>query len=541
MNDETRAFAGRVFVKIGRMPTREQAEAYSDASHHLEAVGDISALPVVWSSGHNSFSSLLEVAAMSNSTKFYISGNWIDPVLPNTMGVVNPATEEVYAQISLGSPADVDRAAAAARAAFSDFSQTTREYRAHLLMRIVRGLEERYDEVALAMTEEMGTPLWFARDTQTAVTIAHFAETAALIRAYDTQRLQNGTLIVREPIGVCSLITPWNWPLSQIAAKVAPALAAGCTVILKPSEVAPMSAIILAEILDEAGVPPGVFNLINGDGPTVGHAMSVHREVDMVSFTGSTRAGISIAKAAADTVKRVHQELGGKSANIILPDADLEKYVPSGVRRCFTNCGQSCQAPTRMLVHQGQINRVTEIAKLTAENLTVGDPLAADTRLGPLASSSQFDRVQAFISAGIDEGATLVCGGLGRPAGLNRGYYARPTIFSDVDNGMTIAREEIFGPVLSIIPYKDEEDAIRIANDTNYGLAGYVNSSTLTRAREVGSRLRAGRIYLNDAPHNVVAPFGGYKQSGNGRECGVFGLEDYLETKAVLGYELVGA
>jgi len=474
---------------------------------------------------------------MTEPKKFYIDGEWVNPMSCRDFDVVNPATEEVYAQIRLGSSEDVDRAAKAARSAFESYSNTSRAYRADLLMRIVDGLKARFDDIAEAITAEMGAPLWFSRDVQTAATIDHFAEMAKVIRSYEPDHLQGGTLITREAIGVCSLITPWNWPLNQIAAKVAPALAAGCTVIVKPSEIAPMSAILLTEIIDRAGCPKGVFNLINGDGPEVGHAMSVHPEVDMVSFTGSTKAGIAVAKAAADTVKRVHQELGGKSANIILPDSDLDRYVTSGVLRAFTNTGQSCQAPTRMLVHRSQIAEVAEIAKRTAQGIKVGNPLAHDTRLGPLVSAAQYERVQTLISAGLADGASLVCGGLGRPEGLNRGFYAKPTVFSDVTNDMTIAREEIFGPVLAIIPFEDEDEAVKIANDSVYGLAGYVNSGSLERARKVGARIRAGRVYLNDAKHDVIAPFGGYKQSGNGRECGVFGLEDYLEVKAVLGYE----
>jgi aldehyde dehydrogenase (NAD+) len=474
---------------------------------------------------------------MINSTKFYIAGEWTDPVIASPIDVINPATEEAYVQVSLGSAADVNKAAEAARAAFTSFSSTKREYRADLLLRIAQGIKDRFDEVAQAITDEMGSPLWFSREIQMGMTIRHFTEMATVLREYRVAHPQGTTLVIREPIGVCSLITPWNWPLNQIAAKVAPALAAGCTVIVKPSEIAPISGIILAEIIHDAGVPPGVFNLINGGGPSVGLAMSVHPEVDLVSFTGSTRAGISVAKAAADTVKRVHQELGGKSANVILPDADLERYVLSGVLRSFTNSGQSCQAPTRMLIQRRQLKSAAETAKRAAEGIKVGDPMAADSRLGPLVSGAQFERVQSLIAAGIDEGATLICGGLGRPAGLSRGYYTKPTVFSDVRNDMKIAQEEIFGPVLCIIPYEDEEDAIRIANDSIYGLAGYVSAGTLARAREVGIRMRAGRIYLNDARSDVLAPFGGYKQSGNGRECGVHGFEDYLEVKAIMGYE----
>lgn len=477
----------------------------------------------------------------SNNTKFYIDGAWVDPVSPKLFDVVNPATEEVAGQISLGNAADVDRAVRAARAAFPSFSQTSKKERLALLDRIIEVFERRFDDLAGIITTEMGSPLWFAKSVQTDTTLEHFKQAHKVLKDYDFGHMMGTTRIVREPIGVCGFITPWNWPINQIASKFAPALAAGCTVVVKPSEIAPLSAIVLTEVLHEAGVPKGVFNLVNGDGPTVGEAISVHPDIDMVSFTGSTRAGILVAKAAADTVKRVHQELGGKSANIILPNADLQTAVSGGVLRSFTNSGQSCQAPTRMLVQKDQMDEAIAIAKATAETVIVGDPLAEGTRLGPLVSKAQFERVQSLIDTGIKEGAQVVVGGLGRPQGVNRGYYVRPTVFAYVDPNATIAQQEIFGPVLSMIAYDNVDQAVEIANGTIYGLAGYVFAGTVEQAREVGLRLRAGRIYLNGAPHgklqDVEAPFGGYKQSGNGREAGLYGLEDFLEIKAMIGYE----
>jgi aldehyde dehydrogenase (NAD+) len=476
---------------------------------------------------------------MSNNTKFYIDGLGVEPVTPHLFDVVNPATEDVAGQISLGSGADVDRAVAAARRACPAFSQTSREERLELLQRIIKGCRARRKELVRAMTLEMGAPIVFSQKVQAANALGHLKQMIKVLKAYKFERFMGSTLVRREPIGVCGLITPWNWPLNQITAKLAPALAAGCTVVLKPSEIAPLSGIIFAEILHEAGLPAGVFNLVNGDGPGVGEAIARHPDIDMVSFTGSTRAGILVAKAAADTVKRVAQELGGKSANIVLPDADLSKAVPAGVLRCFTNTGQSCQAPTRMLVHRPQLDEAAALAKRTAESVKIGDPLDRETTMGLLASKAQFDKVQGLIERGIEEGASVVCGGPGRPAGFNRGYFVRPTVFSDVTSQMAIAREEIFGPVLSMLTYDTEEQAIAIANGTTYGLAGYVQSGDLALAKRIASQLRAGRIYLNGAPADQSVPFGGYKQSGNGREHGVFGLEEYLEVKAVLGYRSV--
>jgi aldehyde dehydrogenase (NAD+) len=397
---------------------------------------------------------------MVNDAKFYIDGQWVEPITPNLFNVINPAVEDVAGQISLGSSADVDRAVTAAKRAFATFSQTGKEERLALLQRIIDSYKARFEELASAMTLEMGSPITFSREVQATNALGHFKQMIEVLKSYELERFMGDTLIRREPIGVCGLITPWNWPLNQITSKLAPALAAGCTVVLKPSEIAPLSAIIFAEVLHEAGVPKGVFNLVNGDGPTVGEAISRHPDIDMVSFTGSTRAGILVAKAAADTVKRVAQELGGKSANIILPDADLAKAVPAGVLRCFTNTGQSCQAPTRMLVHRSQRDEAVAIARQAVETVRIGDPLDAKTTMGPLVSKAQFDKVQGLIERGIQEGATVVCGGAGRPAGFNRGYFVRPTVFADVTSDMTIAREEIFGPVLSMLSYESEEQAV---------------------------------------------------------------------------------
>jgi aldehyde dehydrogenase (NAD+) len=382
----------------------------------------------------------------------------------------------------------------------------------------------------------MGAPAWLSSRAQAATGLAHLNQMMAVLRDFVFDEVRGTTLIAYEPVGVCGFITPWNWPMNQIMCKVAPALAAGCTMVLKPSEIAPLNAMIFAEVLHEAGVPKGVFNLVNGDGPTVGQAIATHPDVDMVSFTGSTRAGIAIAKAAADTIKRVHQELGGKSANIVLPDADLQKAVTSGAQACFNNSGQSCNAPTRMFVQQRQHDQAAAIAKAVAEATKVGDPNAKGVTLGPVASEMQFQKIQRMIEAGIAEGATLVAGGPGRPDGLNRGYYVRPTVFANVKPEMTIAREEIFGPVLSILAYESEEQAIRLANDTVYGLSGYVQSGDIDHARRVAAQLRTGNVHLNGAGPDFAAPFGGYKQSGNGREWGVFGFEEFLEVKAVMGY-----
>jgi aldehyde dehydrogenase (NAD+) len=468
--------------------------------------------------------------------KFYIDGAWVGPAAPSTLGIVNPATEETFAQISLGSRHDVDRAAKAARRAFATYSVTSVEARLSWLHKIIEGFRARLPELARMMTLEMGAPITFATERQATVALFHFEEAARVLANYKFEERMGNGIVRREPIGVCGLITPWNWPLNQVASKVAPALATGCTVVLKPSEIAPLSAMLFAEIVDDAGVPAGVFNLINGDGPTVGEAIAAHPEIDMVSFTGSTTAGVRVAKLAADTVKRVAQELGGKSANIILADADLKTAVIQGVHACYTNGGQNCQSPTRMLIPRAQRDAAFAAAREAVDTIRLGDPLDPASTMGPLVSQAQFEKVQDLIQSGVDEGATLVAGGTGRPSEVNRGYYVRPTVFGDVTPQMKIAREEIFGPVLSIISYDTEDEAIEIANDTPFGLAGFVQSKDPDRARAVANRIRAGRVYLNGAPFDRSLPFGGYKQSGNGREFGVFGFEEYLEVKAILGH-----
>ncbi|WP_043830018.1 aldehyde dehydrogenase family protein [Muricoccus aerilatus] len=467
--------------------------------------------------------------------KFYIDGAWVEPTTPATLGVVNPATEEVFARISLGSAPDVDRAVAAARRAFPAYAATSVEERLRLLRRIVEGFRARLPELARTMTLEMGAPITFATERQATVALFHFEEAVRVLERYRFEERMGNGIIRREPIGVCGLITPWNWPLNQVGSKVAPALATGCTVVLKPSEVAPLSAMLFAEIVHEAGVPAGVFNLVNGDGPTVGEAIAAHPGIDMVSFTGSTAAGVRVAKLAADTVKRVAQELGGKSANIILPDADLRGAVIEGVHASYTNAGQNCQSPTRMLIPRAQREAAFEAAREAVGAVRLGDPLDPACTMGPLVSGAQFEKVQDFIRSAIDEGATLVAGGPGRPAELNHGYYVRPTVFGDVTPGMRIAREEIFGPVLSIMNYDSEDEAVEIANDTPFGLAGFVQSRDPAHARAISNRIRSGRVYINGAAFDRSLPFGGYKQSGNGREFGVFGFEEYLEVKAILG------
>ena len=473
---------------------------------------------------------------MSNNLKFYIDGVWMDPVTPHRIAVIDPSTEEAFTEISGGGGADVDRAVAAAKAAFPAFARTSKSERLELLKTCLAIYERRMDEIAAACSQEMGAPIGFAKDAQAFVGQAHFKALIEVFENFEFSERRGGTLVVKEPIGVCGLITPWNWPLNQIVCKVAPALAGGNTMVLKPSEIAPINAIIFAEIMHEAGVPKGVFNLVNGDGPSVGQKLAEHPDVDMMSFTGSTRAGIIVAKAAADTVKRVAQELGGKSANILLPDVDLDPAVRGGIAACFINSGQSCDAATRMLVPRAMHDAALKVAADEAGKQTTGDPQAPSTVLGPLVSQIQFDKVQRLIKTGIDEGATLAAGGLGRPEGLNRGYYARPTVFGNVTRDMTIAREEIFGPVLSIMPYDSEAEAIEIANDTVYGLAAYIQSADLNRARDVAAQMRAGSVYLNYPDSDFKAPFGGYKQSGNGREYVDFALNDFLEIKGIVGY-----
>ena len=473
---------------------------------------------------------------MSNRQKFYINGEWVQPSTDATLEVINPATEEPIDAIALGGPQDVDKAVAAARAAFETYSQTSREERVALMERIIGAYSARMGDVAAVISQEMGAPMGLAKAAQAPAGLGHFMTTLEVLKTYEFEEDIGTSHIVREPAGVCGFITPWNWPINQIACKVAPALAAGCTMVLKPSEVAPFNAILFAEVMDEAGVPPGVFNLVNGDGPTVGVALSSHPDVDMMSFTGSTRAGIEVAKNAAPTVKRVAQELGGKSANIILDDANFQKAIARDVFGMCMNSGQSCNAPTRMLVPMSRMDEAAAIAKAAAGNVQVGDPNAEGTTIGPVVSEVQFNKIQGLIEKGIEEGAKLETGGPGRPDGLNQGYYVRPTVFSHVTNDMTIAREEIFGPVLSLIGYQDDEDAVRIANDTVYGLSGYISSGDPERARALARRIRTGNVHLNGASVDNKAPFGGYKQSGNGREWGTHGFEEFLEVKAIMGY-----
>jgi aldehyde dehydrogenase (NAD+) len=475
---------------------------------------------------------------MRDYRKFYIDGQWVEPAAPKPLDVVNPATEGVAGVISLGSRADVDRAVAAAQRAFETYSRTTREERMALLGRIIEVYKRRMDDMAQAISEEMGAPIaTVAKPLQAPSGLGHLMVALGVLKDFEFEKMQGTTKIVREPVGVCGLITPWNWPLYQVTAKVAPALAAGCTVVLKPSELSPYSALLFAEVMHDAGVPAGVFNLVNGNGETVGAALATHPEVDLVSITGSTRAGVLVAQAAAPTVKRVVQELGGKSPNLFLEDADFATGVAKGVLAAFRNVGQSCSAPTRMIVPAARLAEVEALAADAAAAIRVGDPRLESTTLGPIANAAQFERVQAMIAAGIDEGAKLVCGGLGRPAGLGRGFFTRPTIFSEVGPGMRIAREEIFGPVLSILAYRDEEEGIALANDTVYGLGAHLQSRDRERARAVASRIRAGQVHINYPAWDGHAPFGGYKRSGNGREYGVFGLEEFLETKAIVGYE----
>lgn len=471
---------------------------------------------------------------MHDYRKFYINGEWVEAAEAKELEVVNPATEEPVGKISLGSSADVDKAVAAARTAFETYSQTSVQERADLLQAIVTAYQKRMGEIAKVISAEMGAPMKLAQAAQATAGLAHFMTALNVLKDYSFEERKGKTLIVREPIGVCGLITPWNWPINQIACKVAPALAAGCTMVLKPSEIAPLNACLLTEILDEAGVPKGVFNLVNGDGPGVGAALSSHPDIDMISFTGSTRAGKLITKAAADTVKRVALELGGKSANIILDDEAFEKAVAGGVKSVFTNTGQSCNAPTRMLVPESRMKDAMEIAKEAAAKVKPGAPDAEGTTMGPVVSEAQWAKVEGLIQKGIDEGAELVCGGTGKPEGLDKGFYVKPTVFANVKNDMTIAREEIFGPVLSILSYKDEADAIRIANDTPYGLSGYVSSADKDRAIKIAKAIRSGNVHVNGANPDFASPFGGYKQSGNGREWGEAGMEEYLETKAIL-------
>jgi len=470
-----------------------------------------------------------------DALKFYIDGRWVDPARPRSAEVINPATELPCARVSLGSESDAVRAVQAARRAFAGYSQTSRKQRIALLARILEVYKRRWNDIADSITAEIGAPVTLARGSQTAAGFHHLSVTLAALKTFRFEYKLGNSRILREPIGVCALITPWNWPLNQIAAKVAPALACGCTMVLKPSEIAPSNATLFAEILDEAGVPPGVFNLVHGDGPGVGTALASHPDVDFVSFTGSTQGGISVAKAAADTVKRVTQELGGKSPNILLDDADFETSVTRDVLTLMNNSGQSCNAPSRMLVPASRLEQVRRIAADAAASIVVGDPLSATTKMGPVVSERQWARVQRYIADGVASGCELVAGGPGKPDGLRTGFYVRPTIFARVTPDMAIAKDEIFGPVLAILSYRDVDEAVDMANDSVYGLSSYVSSRSTRRAAAVARRLRAGDVHINGLWGNRPTPFGGYKQSGNGREGGAFGFEDFLETKAILG------
>ena len=466
--------------------------------------------------------------------KFFINGEWLEPSGHSMLEVINPATEEAFATISMGTADDVDAAAKAARAAFPAWSQSTIEERKAVIGNIIAGITARGDEIATAMSNEMGAPMRLAKTAQLGSGLGHFVNILGILDSYEFEEVRGSTKVIKEAAGVCGFITPWNWPLNQITCKVAPAIAAGYTIVLKPSEIAPLSAYLLAEIIAESGLPAGVFNLVNGDGPTVGAAISSHPEIDVVSFTGSTRAGQEVAKAAADGIKRVTQELGGKSANIILDDADLAKAVGGGVIGCFGNSGQSCNAPTRMLVPKARMAEAIEIAKAAAAKASVGDPSDENTRLGPVVSELQFNKITALIEKGIEEGAELIVGGPGRPEGFDKGYFIQPTVFANVSNDMTIAREEIFGPVLSILGYEDDADAVRIANDSEYGLSGYVSGEP-AHAEKIARQIRTGMVHINGAGPDFSSPFGGYKKSGNGREWGLEGFEEFLETKAMLG------
>jgi len=486
----------------------------------------------------NRYDDLIRERAMiaDRANQFFIDGAWVAAGGRASLEVINPATEQAICAVSLGNEADVDRAVAAARAAFPAFSQTTREERIELLNDVVNAYKAHFGEMGETISMEMGAPISFATRFQAGAGMGHYKTAAKVLENFDFHEDRGTTAIVREPIGVIGMITPWNWPSNQMSCKIAAALAAGCTMVLKPSEVAPLSALLLAQILDEAGVPKGVFNLVNGDGAGVGQVMAAHHGIDAISFTGSTGAGIDVAIKAAPTVKRVGQELGGKSANVLLDDCDLAKEVAKGVDLCFRNAGQSCNAPTRMLVPAGRMAEVAEMAKAAAAKFKVGDPADSETTMGPVVSERQWKKIQGYIAKGISEGATLVTGGEGRPAGLDTGYYVQPTVFADVENDMTIAQEEIFGPVLAIIGYHDEAEAVQFANDSPFGLAAYVSSGDAARARRVARALNAGMVHINMAVADPFAPFGGTKQSGNGREWGEAGLEEYLEVKSVMGW-----
>ena len=470
---------------------------------------------------------------MKDKLQFYINGSWVDSESNERIEVINPANEEIIGHVTAGTKGDIDRAVAAAFKAFSSFQHTSKEERIELLNNIISEYENRYDDFVQAITEEMGAPLWLSEKAQASTGIKNIHETLDALKDYQFEKPEGDYTLIKEPIGVIGMITPWNWPMNQITTKVSAALAAGCTMVLKPSEISPYCAMLLAEVFDAAGVPDGVFNVVNGYGPTVGAALSEHPDVAMMSFTGSTRAGIAVAQASAVSVKRVHQELGGKSSNIILDDvADLEKSVKGGAGHCFLNSGQSCNAPTKMLVSAQNYDKAVEVAIQTANSTTVGDP-QGEFRIGPIANKAQYEKILRMIEIGIEEGARLVAGGIEKPEGYEKGYYVKPTVFADVTNDMTIAKEEIFGPVLSIIKYDNEDEAIEIANDTEYGLAGYVQGE-LEHAKEVARKIRAGQVIINGGARGTGAPFGGYKSSGNGREHGLHGLEECLETKAVI-------
>ncbi|MGF1502603.1 MAG: aldehyde dehydrogenase family protein [Paracoccaceae bacterium] len=478
---------------------------------------------------------------MADTTKFYIDGAWVAPETGARLDVINPATEEAVAEISLGSPADVDRAVAAAARAFETWGRSSKADRLALLGRIAEVYERRIGEMAEAISSEMGAPIMLAKRAQASAGLGHIKSFIRVLEDFTFEHPlrddARSEWIIHEPVGVCGLITPWNWPMNQVTLKVIPAIAAGCTCVLKPSELAPLSSMLFAEILDEAGVPAGVFNLVNGDGPGVGAAMSAHPDIHMMSLTGSARAGIAVSKAAADTIKRVTLELGGKGANIVFADSDIRTSVKRGAIHCFNNTGQSCNAPTRMLVERSVYEDAVEIAAETARGQRVGEPSETGGHIGPLVSRDAFDKVQRLIQAGIDEGARLVAGGTGRAEGFNRGYFVRPTVFADVTHEMTIGREEIFGPVLAMMPFEDEADAVRLANDTNYGLTNYVQSGDQARAQRIARLVRSGMVVMNGAGRASGSPFGGMKQSGNGREGGRWGLEDFLEVKAVAGWD----
>jgi aldehyde dehydrogenase (NAD+) len=472
---------------------------------------------------------------MSDHLKFYINGEWVDSLGSETIEVFNPSDESVIGSISAGTKEDVDIAVASAKEAFKTFGFSTKEERIELLENIISKYEKRSDDLAQTISQEMGAPLWLSNVAQVTSGLSHFKDTLEVLKTYEFEGTENNYLIRKEPIGVIGMITPWNWPMNQMCTKVASAIASGCTMVLKPSEITPFCGIMFAEIIHAAGVPAGVFNLVNGMGPIVGAALSEHKNIDMMHFTGSTRAGVAVAIASAPTVKRVAQELGGKSANIILDDADIEKAAGAGANHCFMNTGQSCNAPTRMLVSATNYERAVEAAAQVANSTVVGAPEDEDVKIGPISNKVQYEKVQRLIQIGIDEGARLVAGGIGRPEGKSEGYFVKPTVFADVTNDMTIAREEIFGPVLSILKYESEDEAIEIANDTEYGLAGYVQSGDEDHAKQVARRIRAGQISINGGSRGPAAPFGGFKTSGNGREHGLSGLEECLETKAIIG------